>query len=260
MHWFDISVIVLLAVSTIYSLVRGLIKELFSLASFGVAFILSHRYYSFISAQISSFVQNKILSDLLSFGFVFILTVLIVGQIGKFVRNLLYETKTLTITDRVGGSLLGLIKGLLIITVIMIPIGLIPAAKKAIVSKSKLAPFILNISREISKISFSDKNILESAQNKIMKEMKNKFIENMEDKLKLPGMKEKIKEGLDAIKGSLEEMDKEGDKDKNKEKSPGSKNKKENVKDNGENNISENITKEDNRKLNLLLDKIDKKK
>jgi hypothetical protein len=156
----------------------------------------------------------------------------------------------------VGGGLLGLIKGILIITVIMIPIGLIPSAKKAIVSESKLAPFILNISREISKVSFSDKNILENAQTRIMKEMKNKLLDNIEDKLKLPDMKNKIKNGLDAITGSLKEIDKEGDEAKNKVKDPGSKNKKETAKGNEKNNVSDKITDEDKEKLKILIDKL----
>ncbi|MEE9165576.1 MAG: CvpA family protein, partial [Nitrospinota bacterium] len=207
MHWFDICVIVFLIASTVYSLIRGLIKELFSLASIIFAFILAHRYYSLISTQISDFVSNKVVTDLLSFGFIFIFSALIISQIGKLVRKLLYETKTLTVTDRIGGSLLGLIKGILIITVIMIPIGLIPYAKKEIISKAKLAPYILNISRELSKASFSDHNILENVQSKFMKDMK-----NMQDKLKLPDMKDKIKTGLDTITGSLKDREKGEDK------------------------------------------------
>ncbi len=247
MHWFDISVIVLLITSTVYSLVRGLIKELFSLASIIFAFILAHRYYSLISTQISDFVSNKVAADLLSFGFIFIFSALIISQIGKLVRKLLYETKTLTVTDRIGGSLLGLIKGILIITVIMIPIGLIPYAKKEIIAKAKLAPYILNISRELSKVSFSDKNILENMQSKFMKNMK-----NMQDKLKLPDVKDKIKTGLDTIAGSLKDREKDGNK-----KERVSKSNKESSKKHDKNNdkTSENITEEAKKILDTLIDK-----
>ncbi len=247
MHWFDISVIVLLITSTLYSLLRGLIKELFSLASIIFAFILAHRYYSFISTQISDFVSNKMAADLLSFGFIFIFTALIIGQIGKLVRNLLYETKTLTVTDRIGGSLLGLIKGILIITVIMIPIGLIPYAKKEIIAKAKSAPYILNLSRELSKVSFSDKNILENVQSKLMKNMK-----NMQDKLNLPDVKDKIKTGIDTITGSLKDMGNGGDKKDRVDKSKKESSKKHNKKDD---KISERITEEAKKNLDSLIDK-----
>lgn len=252
MHWFDISVIVLLIASTVYSLIRGLIKELFSLASIIFAFILSHRYYSLISTQISDFVSNKMVADLLSFGFIFIFSALIISQIGQLVRKLLYETKTLTVTDRIGGSLLGLVKGILIIAVIMIPIGFVPYAKKEIIAKSKLAPYILNISRELSKTSFSDKNIMENMQSKVMKDMKKKLMENVQDKLKLPDMKDKIKTGLDAITGSLEDREKNGDK-----KSRVSKSNKESSNKHDKNNdkISENITEEAKKILDTLIDK-----
>ncbi len=252
MHWFDISVIVLLIASTVYSLIRGLIRELFSLASIIFAFILAHRYYSFISTQISDFVSNKVAADLLSFGFIFIFSALIISQIGKLVRKLLYETKTLTVTDRLGGSLLGLIKGILIITVIMIPISLIPYAKKEILAKAKSAPYILNISRELSKVSFSDKSILENVQSKIMKDMKNKFMKNMQDKFNLPDVKDKIKAGLDTITRSFKDREKDGDK-----KSRVSKSNKESSKKHDKNNgeISENISEEARKNLDTLIDK-----
>lgn len=254
MHWFDICVIVLLITSTVYSLVRGLIKELFSLASIIFAFILAHRYYSFISTQISDFVSNKVAADLLSFGFIFIFSALIISQIGKLVRKLLYETKTLTVTDRVGGGLLGLIKGILIITVIMIPINLIPYSKKEILAKAQSAPYILNISHELSKVSFSDKNILENVQNKIMKDMKNKFMENVQDTLKkLPDIKDKIKTGLDTITGSLKNRDKDGD-----TKDVVSKKNKESTKKTDKDNdtVSDSISEEDKKKLKTLIDKL----
>ena len=247
MHWFDISVIVLLLVSTVYSLIRGLIKELFSLASIIFAFILAHRYYSLISTQISDFVSNKVAADLLSFGFIFIFSVLIISQIGKLVRKLLYETKTLTVTDRIGGSLLGLIKGILIITVIMIPIGLIPYAKKEIIAKAKSAPYILNLSRELSKVSFSDKNILENVQSKLIKNMK-----NMQDKLNLPDVKDKIKTGIDTITGSLKDREKSGDKKDRVDKNKKEISKKHNKKDD---KISERITEEAKKNLDSLIDK-----
>jgi len=248
MHWFDISIIVVLAASTVYSLIRGLTKELFSLIAFTIAFILAHRYYALISSMILGFISSNIVADLLSFGFIFIFSALIVSQIGKLVRKLLYETKTLTITDRVGGGLLGLIKGILIIAVIMIPIGLIPFAKKTILSKSKLASFILNISRQLSKASFSDENILDNVQTKIMK--------NMQDKLKIPEMKGKIKTRLDAIVGSLKdrERDSELGKDNGKSKDRAAKSARE--KDKGDDNVSDEITEEDKKKLKKLLDQL----
>ena len=89
----------------------------------------------------------------------------------------------------------------------MIPIGLIPYAKKEIIAKAKSAPYILNLSRELSKVSFSDKNILENVQSKLMKNMK-----NMQDKLNLPDVKDKIKTGIDTITGSLKDMGNGGDK------------------------------------------------
>lgn len=219
MHWFDISVIILLVLSTLYSLIRGLTKELFSLASLVIGFILAHRYYSLISIRISGFIPNEIVADLLSFGFIFIFSVLIVSQTGKIIRKLLYNAKALTFLDRVAGGFLGLIKGALIIAVIMVPIGIIPFAKKEILSKSKLAPYFLSLSRELSKASFSDQNILEKIQNKI------KSIE----------MKIKLKQGFDALMGDLEDKDSKGDKNKN--------------------SILDSITEEDKKKLKEIIEK-----
>jgi hypothetical protein len=134
----------------------------------------------------------------------------------------------------------------------MIPIGFVPYAKKEIIAKSKLAPYILNISRELSKTSFSDKNIMENMQSKVMKDMKKKLMENVQDKLKLPDMKDKIKTGLDAITGSLEDSEKNEDK-----KGRVSKSNKESSNKHDKNNdkISENITEEAKKILDTLIDK-----
>lgn len=225
MHWFDVCVIVLLLASTVYSLIRGLTRELFSFASFTIAFVLAHRYYSLVSTQISGFIENNIVSDVLSFGIIFILSAIIISQIGKFVRNLLYKAKTLSFTDRVAGGVLGFAKALLIITVIMIPIGLVPVVKEEIFTRSKFAPHILNLSKELSKISYSENNILESFQNKI----------------KFPGMNDKLKIGLEVLKGTLK------DKSSNKESSK--------KHDKNNDKISENITEEAKKNLDTLIDK-----
>lgn len=219
MHWFDISVIVLLVLSTLYSLIRGLIKEVFSLGALIIAFILAHRYYSLISIRISGFIPNDVIADLLSFGFIFIFSALIINQIGNLTRKLLHSAKTLSFMDRLAGSFIGLIKGLLIVAVIMIPISIIPYAKKEMLSDSKLVPLFLKYSRMLSKISLSDPNILE----------------NWKYKMKLFEMKEKLKLGIDALKGSLEYKGGKKGKDKN--------------------SIFDNITEEDKKKLKELIDK-----
>jgi len=236
MHWFDISVIVLLFLSTAYSVTRGLTKEIFSIVAFTSAFILAHRYYSLISVRISGFISNSVVADLLSFGFIFFFSVLIISQVGKFVRNLIYHAKALSLIDRAAGGILGLAKGILIIAAIMIPIGLIPPAKKEILLKAKSAPYILEISRELSKISFSDKNIFNGVQSK----------------KKLSEIQDQIKIGIKALQGKIDYI------------KSGSKTSKGPV---GENGIREkksqkplhgNITKEDKEKLKKIIDENDR--
>lgn len=228
MHWFDISVTVLLFLSTAYSFLRGLTKELFSFFAYFIAFILAHRYYSLISGHISDFIQNPTMADVVSFGFIFIFSSFIVSLVGNFFRKLLYKAKTLNLMDRIFGGVLGSVKGILIIAVIMIPIGLFPFAKKK-VEKSKLAPYILHFSRELSKASFSDNNILKNIQNKI----------------DLQDMRDKIKMGLEVLKGSLKEKE-------NGQNSAGNEKKKQN--DKSKNSILDNISEEDKKKLQKIIE------
>jgi hypothetical protein len=77
-------------------------------------------------------------------------------------------------------------------------------------------------------------------------------MENVQDKLKLPDMKDKIKTGLDAITGSLEDSEKNEDK-----KGRVSKSNKESSNKHDKNNdkISENITEEAKKILDTLIDK-----
>lgn len=228
MHWFDISVTVLLFLSTAYSFLRGLTKELFSFFAYFIAFILAHRYYSLISDRISDFIQNPTMADVVSFGFIFIFSSFIVTLVGNYFRKLLYKAKTLNLMDRFFGGVLGLVKGILIIAVIMIPIGLFPFAKKK-VEKSKLAPYILNFSRELSKASFSENNILKSIQSKI----------------DLQGMGGKVKMGLEVLKGVLKENG-------SAQNSAGEEKNKQN--DKAKNSILDNISEEDKKKLQKIIE------
>lgn len=229
MHWFDISVIALLLLSTAYSFLRGLTKELFSFFAYLIAFILAHRYYSLISERISGFIQNDIMADVVSFGFIFIFSAFLVGMVGNFFRRLIYKAKTLNFLDRAAGGVIGLIKGALIIAVIMIPVGLFPISKKK-VQNSKLAPYILDFSRELSKASFSDKNILKKMQNKI----------------KFPDMKGKLKMGLNVLKERLKEENKDSKSAVVKERGK--------RKDKVKGPLLDDITEEDKKKLEKLID------
>jgi hypothetical protein len=129
------------------------------------------------------------------------------------------------------GGILGLAKGILIIAVIMIPIGLVPLAKREILLKAKFAPYILEISRELSKISFSDKSIFNGIKSQI----------------KISDIQNQLRIGIKALKGNIDSI-KNGSKTS---KNPVDRN--DIPQNKSQKPLHDNITKQDKEKLEKII-------
>ena len=156
MNWIDISIIVLLGISVLYSLLRGFIKELFSLAAIIIGVFVASQFYQHLSNYLFRFIRNSIVTDIIGFVIIFIVIAILVSFIGRFVRRLLRKGKALTFIDRLAGGMLGILKGVLILSLILIPINLFPSLGSEMMLKSKLLPYLIVISRELTKLSFTD--------------------------------------------------------------------------------------------------------
>ena len=106
-----------IAFSIIVSLLRGFVREVMSLASWVVAFIVASQFYPYLATYLTQ-IESDYVRNGTAIGILFVLT-LIVGGIVNYVISQLVDKTGLTGTDRVLGAAFGLIRGALIVAAIL---------------------------------------------------------------------------------------------------------------------------------------------
>ena len=164
MNTFDIIISAIFGYCLIRGLFRGLIKELASIVGVLSGFYAAYTYYQEIERLISDFISNtaylNIVSFLMIFCFIFIV-ISIMGIIIKYLLNIVF----LGWVDRLFGAVFGMIKALLIASVLLIAFTSFMHKGSSIIEESILAPHVAMISEKMAKV--------------ISKDMKNKFQTNI---------------------------------------------------------------------------------
>ncbi len=116
----DIAILLVLAISASVGLFRGFIKEVFSLATWGAALLLSFLFRSQVGQLLPLDPElGSIVLDLAGGACIFIL-VLVCGGLVSHLLSKLAEATGLSGTDRTLGSVFGLARGLVIVLAILI--------------------------------------------------------------------------------------------------------------------------------------------
>ncbi len=156
MIWIDFTLIGLVFIFLVIGLLRGFIKEIFSLAFWILAIWVSLSFsrefcrIGFLpiatlqpSLAVPGFLESAI-SHLLtrmaaSFLALFAITLSLGGVIG-FLLSVLTKNTGLTFMDRFGGMVIGVVRGMVVVTVAVILAGLTPLPKDSWWTESILIP------------------------------------------------------------------------------------------------------------------------
>lgn len=135
MHWPDIIILIIIALFTIKSVVRGIVSELSSVIALIAGFLLASAYYIRLGNLISGLVADASIRHLLSFVGIFLLVYfgfILLGLVGKKIM----QVSLLGWLDRLAGGLLGFVKGTFIVCVILILITTFLPQKSFFLQKS----------------------------------------------------------------------------------------------------------------------------
>ena len=102
----DTIILVVMGVSLVFGLFRGLLRELLSLVSWILAFWIAYRYSSSVAQVIDQALQNPTLSQAVSAILVFVL-VLVALMVLAGLLSKIFKVTRLAGTDRVLGGLFG---------------------------------------------------------------------------------------------------------------------------------------------------------
>jgi len=139
MIWIDFAIIGLVFVSLIIGLVRGLIKEAFSLVTWilgiWVGLSFSREFSGFLEQSIS-YPSARIAA---AFAILFVMT-LVLGGLISFLLGVLVNKTGLTGTDRFAGMIFGIVRGMVVVSILVMLAGLTPLPEDSWWKESKLIP------------------------------------------------------------------------------------------------------------------------
>jgi membrane protein required for colicin V production len=120
---FDYVVVAILAASILISVLRGLVREVFSLLSWIAAFVVASQFASSMARMLPDALSGATLRYIVGF-LVLLVGMLILGALVSAALGLLIKASGLVIADKGLGGLFGLARGIVIIMTAVILAGL----------------------------------------------------------------------------------------------------------------------------------------
>jgi membrane protein required for colicin V production len=155
MNPFDIVVVVTLGFCLIRGLFRGLIKELASIIAVLAGFYAAYTYYPPVAGMLSRWMSDVAYRNILGFTLIFCAVFLVISILGVIIKYLL-KIAFLGWVDRLCGMGFGFIKGLLIVSILLIMLTAFLPKGTPFLKKSLLAPYVSTVSEEMSKVVSKD--------------------------------------------------------------------------------------------------------
>lgn len=164
MNILDILICTIVGFCLVRGIFRGIIKEITSIVGVFVGFYAAYTYYPLVGNWLSDLITNKSYLNIASFFIAFSIVFLAVGLVGVVLKYLC-KTVALGWADRVLGGTFGILKAVLIVSVLLVPLMTFLPQNPPVIKDSLLAPHVSIISEKIIAI--------------VPKEMKQKFGDNI---------------------------------------------------------------------------------
>lgn len=139
MNGADLAILGILLVSIVVSLIRGFIKEVFSILVWVAAIIAAFQVAGPFAEALEPIVDLPSARIILAFAAVFVL-VLVIGGLISFLIGKMVEKTGLSPTDRLFGAVFGLARGLAIVVLAVLLMRVTPFAEDPWWHQSRLLP------------------------------------------------------------------------------------------------------------------------
>lgn len=155
MNAFDILVVVILSYSLIRGLFRGLVKELASIIGVLGGFLAAYSLYGVAAGYLSGLVSNPAYRNILAFMVIFCVVVILVNLLAVVIKYVL-RIVFLGWLDRLGGVAFGVVKGVLIVSVIFLVLTAFLPKGTPLIRDSMSAPYISMVSEKLAALVSND--------------------------------------------------------------------------------------------------------
>ncbi len=157
MNIIDLIIIIAVLIFCIKGYLKGFINELFSLLIIILGLTVSFLFYKSLSSVVYTFIENKDLAFIVSFLSIFILVTILLIIIRNTLTNLI-DSLNFTGVDYILGLFIGLIKGIILCSALLIFLKNNPVLKIDVaIKRSYIYPFLEKIL--ITFLSFFPENL-----------------------------------------------------------------------------------------------------
>ena len=139
---FDIFAFIIIGLSVLYSVWKGMVREAFSLVALVAAYLVALNLYSNLAVFIGGVITEETLASILSFIVLFIVSLLFVALVGRKVQKFLHSTHTISGWDRFLGGFFGMAKGVFLMIVFMFPLQWFDESYARWTEDSLVAPYL----------------------------------------------------------------------------------------------------------------------
>jgi len=138
-NYLDISIIIILGASTIYSVIKGFIRDAFSLLAVILGMVAALLFYPMGAQMLEGFISQLQIANIVSFAIIFLTVSIVVSIVGMLISKMI-KGADLSFYDRVAGGAFGLVKGYILVAVLVIIVTtLFPSST----TTSRIAPYII---------------------------------------------------------------------------------------------------------------------
>ena len=161
----DIVIIAIVVLSSLFGILRGLVKEALSLFFWVAAGVLAGMFDEVVAYQLTDLIAAAPVRQVAAFAIIFVGTVFLGGLITNLISKLT-NAAGLEGTDRSLGALFGLIRGVIIVTLIVMLTAQFQFTQQAY-GKSLSVPYILQMAEYLSNLLGMDPGSLMPATNPV---------------------------------------------------------------------------------------------
>jgi membrane protein required for colicin V production len=136
----DIVFLVVVFFSILLGVIKGFIRELFSLVFLVIAVAVSFLFYYEAGTFLMKYLDNRELSNFVGFISIFVL-ILVIGAVVTYFLKKILTVGPLKSVDRILGGVFGLLRGILISGIIVFGLILFPIDGN-LLGKSRLSPYV----------------------------------------------------------------------------------------------------------------------
>ena len=152
---FDIFVSVVLGISLIFSLMKGFVREIFSLLAYVGGYFTAVKYQATLAKILMASIPSKPIAKLAAFAAIYIVTAIIISLMGKIAKGILWSGTDLSMFDRLLGGIVGLARGVAIMLAVTFPLQFFPEVSKKLTEDSYTAPYLAKVLKFVKQNSGS---------------------------------------------------------------------------------------------------------